>query len=79
MNGKEVVVRTYNGILLSHNRNKFETVLVMWINLEPIMQIEVSQKEKSKYPILTHIYGIQKNGTDEPICKAAFPHSSVGK
>ena len=35
------------------------------MNLEPITQNEVSQKEKNKY-ILTHIYGIQKDGTGEP-------------
>ena len=34
------------------------------------IQNEVSQKEKDKYRILTHICGIQKNGTDEPVCKA---------
>ena len=39
-------------------RNMFESVLMMWINLEPIIQSEVSQKEKDKYRILTHIYGI---------------------
>ena len=33
------------------------------MNLEPIIQSEVSQKEKDKYCILIHIYGIQKNGT----------------
>ena len=37
------------------------------INLEPVIQSEVSQKEKNKYHILMHIYGIYKNGTDEPI------------
>ena len=42
-----------------------------WTNLEPIIQSEVSQKEKDKYPILARIYGIQKDGTDGPICKAA--------
>ena len=31
---------------------------------------EVSQKEKNKYRILMHIWGIQKNGADEPVCKA---------
>ena len=35
------------------------------MNLEPIIQSEVSQKEKDKNRILTHIYGIQKNGTEE--------------
>ena len=34
------------------------------MNLEPNTQSEVSQKEKDKYHILMHIYGIQKNGTE---------------
>ena len=36
-------------------RNTFELVLMRWMNLEPIMQSEVSQKEKDKYRILTYI------------------------
>ena len=36
-------------------RNTFESVLVKWINLDPIIQNEVSQKEKIKYSILAHI------------------------
>ena len=51
------VVHIHNGILLSHKKNAFESVLLRWMNLEPIIQSEVSQKEKDKY-ILTHIYGI---------------------
>ena len=39
-------------------RNTFESILMRWTNLEPIMQSEVSQKEKYKYHILTHIYGL---------------------
>ena len=39
-------------------RNAFESVLVRWMNLEPIIQSEVSQKEKDKYCILMHVYGI---------------------
>ena len=39
-------------------RNTFESVLMRGMNLEPIIQSEVSQKEKDKYHILTHIYGI---------------------
>ena len=39
-------------------RNAFESVLMRWINPEPIIQCEVIQKEKGKYHILTHIYGI---------------------
>ena len=41
-----------------------------WMNLEPIIQSEVSQKDKDKYYILAHTYGIQKNGTDEFIYRA---------
>ena len=54
------------------NRNTFESVLIRWMNLESIIQSEVSQKEKDKYRILTHIYGIQKNGTEEFIQRAAW-------
>ena len=39
-------------------RNAFESVLMSWMKLEPIIQSEVSQKEKHQYSILTHIYGI---------------------
>ena len=38
--------------------NAFESVLMRWMNLEPITQSEISQKEKNKYHILMHIYGI---------------------
>ena len=36
----------------------FESVIMRWMNLEAIIQSEVSQKEKDKYHILTHIYGL---------------------
>ena len=39
-------------------KNAFESVLIRWMKLEPIIQSEVSQKEKHQYSILTHIYGI---------------------
>ena len=52
-------------------RNIFESVLMRWMNLEPIIQSEVSQKEKDKYHILTRIHGIWKNGTEEFIYRAA--------
>ena len=38
--------------------NAFESVLMRWMKPEPITQSEVSQKEKHRYSILTHIYGI---------------------
>ena len=55
---KEDVVHIYNGILLRHRKTEFESVLVRWMNLKPVIQSEVSQKEKNKYSVLTHVYGI---------------------
>ena len=51
------MLHIHNGILLSHKRNTFELVLMRWMNSEPIIRSEVSQKEKNKYHILIHIYG----------------------
>ena len=39
-------------------KNIFESVLMRWMKLEPIIQSEVSQKEKHQYSILMHVYGI---------------------
>ena len=39
-------------------KNTFESVLMRWMKLEPIIQSKVSQKEKHQYSILMHIYGI---------------------
>ena len=39
-------------------RNKIELFVVMWMGLESVIQSEVSQKEKNRYRMLTHIYGI---------------------
>ena len=39
-------------------RKAFASVLMRWMNVEPIIQSEVSQKEKDKFCILMHIYGI---------------------
>ena len=52
-------------------RNAFESILMRWMNLEPIIPSEVSQKE-DKYHIVMHIYGIWKNGTEEFIYRAAM-------
>ena len=38
--------------------NTFESVLMSWTKLEPIIQSEVSQEEKHQYCILMHIHGI---------------------
>ena len=53
-------------------KNAFESDLMKQMNLEAIVQSEVSQKEKDKYCTSVHVYGIQKDGTDETICRAAM-------
>ena len=52
-------------------RNAFQSILMRWMKLEPIIESEVNQKEKYHYSILTHIYGIYKDGNDDPICETA--------
>ena len=48
---------------LAIKKNTFESVLMRWM--------KVSQKEKHQYSILTHIYGIWKDGNDNPVCETA--------
>ena len=55
---KEAVLHIHNGMLLSHKTNACESVLMRWMNLDLITQSEVNQKEKTRYHILMHIYGI---------------------
>ena len=56
---KEAVVHIYTMEYYSAIKsNIFESVLRRWMNLEPIIQSEVSQKEKNKSCILMHIYGL---------------------
>ena len=52
-------------------KNTFESVPMRWMKLEPVIQSEVSQKEKHQYSILMHIYRIQKDGNDDPIRETA--------
>ena len=58
----------HNEILLAIKKNTCESVLMRWMKPEPIIQSEVSQKEKQQYSILMHIYGILN---DDRICKTA--------
>ena len=55
-------------------RNEIELFVVRWMDLESVIQSVVSQKEKTKYCMLMHIYGIKKkkNSTDEPSCQAGI-------
>ena len=47
-------MKYYSGI----KRKETELFVVRWMDLEAVLQSEVSQKEKNKYRMLTHIYGI---------------------
>ena len=59
-------------MLLTIKRNSFESALVKWMNLDPVIQSEVRQKGKTRFHILGHNYGISKNGTDEPNCRSGI-------
>ena len=48
------IIEYYSAI----KKNAFESVLMRWMKMEPVIQSEVSQNEKYQYSILTHIYGI---------------------
>ena len=58
---KQDVIHVYVYIMKYYSaikKNTFESVLMRWVKLEPIIQSEVSRKEKHQYSILTLIYGI---------------------
>ena len=63
-----ICIREYYSAI---KRNTFESVLMRWMNLELIIQNEVSKKEKDKYHVLMHIWNLE-NGTKEFICRAAL-------
>ena len=51
-------------------RNEIVPFAETWMDLEIVIQSEVSLKEENKYHIISPICGIWKNGRDELICKA---------
>ena len=55
---KEDVVHIHNVMLLHHKKKEIGSFVETWIDLETVIQSEVSQKEKNKYRMLTHTYGI---------------------
>ena len=55
---KEVMIHIHSGILLSYKKECIWISSNEWMTLEPAIQSEVSQKEKDKYHVLTHVYGI---------------------
>ena len=57
---KEDAAHIYNGILLSHKRNEIELFVVRWMDLESVIQSEVSQKEKQTPYANTYIWNLKK-------------------
>ena len=68
---KKTVVHIHSEYYSAIKKNAFESVLMRWMKLEPIIQSEVSQKEKHQYSILMHICGIEKDGNNDPICETS--------
>ena len=84
--GKEDVVCIYSGILLGHGKvQNLESFVVMWMNLEPVIQSAVSQKEKNKYCccffLLNISFAVQKSLSDyfafAVISRKSLPKISV--
>ena len=65
----DISFRSITGYLTVRVGATLHTVLMRRMKLEPIIQSEESQKDKHQYSILTHIYGIKKDGNDNPICR----------
>ena len=66
-------VHIYSGILVGDKKGtKFGSFVETLMDLYSIIQSEISQEEKNKYPTLMHIRGIQNNGTDEPSSRAGI-------
>ena len=57
---KEDAAHIYNGILLSHKRNEIELFVVRWMDLESVIQSEVSQKENQTPYANTYIWNLKK-------------------
>ena len=58
--GKEHVVYTQNGILLSLAKDKTMPFVATWLELEIVIPCEVSQAKEDKYHVISLIYGISK-------------------
>ena len=65
------MVHIYNGILV-RERNEIGSIVVMWIDLESVIQSKKSQKNKSKYCVLMYMCGVQKEGKDKPVFRAGI-------
>ena len=57
---KEVVVHIHNGIYSAIKRNTFQAVLMRWMNLEPVIQSDASQKERKILYINAYIWNLER-------------------
>ena len=57
---KEAVLCICDGILLSHKRNTLESVLMRWMNLEPMIQSEINQKERQISYTNTYVWNLER-------------------
>ena len=75
------ILHLCKGILLKHNRNEFESVLVRCMNLEPIIQSEVSQKNKNKYHVLminAYIWNLGSGASGKELACLCRGHKRCG-
>ena len=75
---KEDVAHMNNRTLFCHKKERNLVICREQMDLEHVIQSEVSQKEKNKYHILTYICGIQKHGTDKPSSRARIQMQTQG-
>ena len=68
----------YNEYYLPIKRNEFQSAVVRWMNLEPAIYSEISQKDKTEYCILIYTCGIQKSVTDKSICREGIGDADEG-
>ena len=58
--GKTRIYQKRSSTTKDIKRNKIELFVVRWMDLETVIQSEVSQKEKNKYRMLTYIWNLKK-------------------
>ena len=57
---KEVVIQIYSRVLLSHDKAEIESFVEMWMDLDTVIQTEVSQKEKKIPFINVYMWNLKK-------------------
>ena len=71
------MVHIHMGYYSAIKKSTFESVLMRWMKLEPIIHSEVSQKEKHQYSIVMHIYVIYKDGNNNLYVRQQKRHRCI--